>query len=517
MHRNRNYRIILYISIPVILIAFIIIFALTVHKGYVEPAAPDSVVIAIPYSESVQDYDTNYYTGWLEAKTGYDITFTYLDEGYEAESFNLMLTSDNGNVDAVFFPANQEIISFEDYRNYINAGVLAAPQDYLSGESCLAGIKEAYPDMDFGGLVGNNGKMYCFPSLDLSRSGRNSQILWINIDWLANLNLAMPQTVDELNEVLAAFGEKDPNGNGIKDELPLISCEAEASFRSYMILFNAFTYYDGERLPWYEKGTDTPEEEAFREGIAYCAKLYAQGMMAKDCFNYTKKQLMELVNDPEDTVGAFASHSIADAVYTNNPGVLAHFVQLAPLSSDFLERGYAVRTEICPDIGGIIPANAAHKAAAAQIMDVMLSKEASLIALYGEEGVDWRFSQDGELSIYGTRAMVTTIRYIKGERQNKNYAGAGPLLAAAEYTDGVTWNGDHSRTEYIDARAVKTYEDYYFTEDTINTRADLYDGAKSTVSVYLDTEILRFITGELDIENDSDWEDFLTGYGRIAD
>ena len=40
-------------------------------------------------------------------------------------------------------------------------------------------------------------------------------------DALDALGLEMPQTVDEYYETLVAFRDKDPNGNGEQDEIPL--------------------------------------------------------------------------------------------------------------------------------------------------------------------------------------------------------------------------------------------------------------------------------------------------------
>lgn len=42
----------------------------------------------------------------------------------------------------------------------------------------------------------------------------------IRKDWLDKVGLPMPKTVQEYKEVLKAFRDKDPNGNGAKDELP---------------------------------------------------------------------------------------------------------------------------------------------------------------------------------------------------------------------------------------------------------------------------------------------------------
>lgn len=502
------------IAISVVLAGLLAAFAIWLYGRGRDAKESDAVVIAVPYSELTEDYETNYYTRWLEEKAGYPLRFVYLDESYEKESLHLMLTAEHGSVDAVFFPLDQDILSYEQYQEYIKEGYLAAPQDHLSAESNLAAVQERYPEVDFEKLMGTEGSFFCFPSLTLARADRNMQIFWINKDWLTGLGLPMPTTAESLKETLLAFRDNDPNGNGLQDEIPLVSCEAENSLRSYLYLLNAFTYYNGEQLPPPEK------RDAFREGLSYCAELYREGLLMSGAFPASSKQLTELVNDPSDTVGAFASHSISDVVYANNPDILAHFIQLSPLSSEVLEKGYAVSRDIEPGIGGILLENAEHKKEAAEIMDLMLSEEASLIALYGEKEADWRFSLAGELSTYGTHARVTTIHYIKGERQNKNYAGVGPALAASEFMDGVTWNGDHSMIEYIDARAVKAYEPHYLSSSEREQREKILQSkepfVRKRISAYLETEIYRFITGERNAGDDRDWEDFLAEYEKLA-
>ena len=43
------------------------------------------------------------------------------------------------------------------------------------------------------------------------------ETLWIRQDWLDNLGLQVPTTLDELDDVLYAFTNDDPDGNGVKD------------------------------------------------------------------------------------------------------------------------------------------------------------------------------------------------------------------------------------------------------------------------------------------------------------
>lgn len=50
---------------------------------------------------------------------------------------------------------------------------------------------------------------------------RSWEVMMINKTWLDKLGLEVPTTLDELEEVLKAFKEQDPNGNGKADEIPM--------------------------------------------------------------------------------------------------------------------------------------------------------------------------------------------------------------------------------------------------------------------------------------------------------
>jgi len=58
------------------------------------------------------------------------------------------------------------------------------------------------------------GKLMAFPSTTI---GGEHSITWLRKDWLDNLNLPIPQTLDDLIAVAKAFIEQDPDKNGVKD------------------------------------------------------------------------------------------------------------------------------------------------------------------------------------------------------------------------------------------------------------------------------------------------------------
>lgn len=451
------------------------------------------VTIAIPERNMVQNIDANYYKLWLEKKTGYRLLFETFPEGYEREYLYTMLTAEDNPVDAVFLPENQELFTMEEFSSYARKGLIWK-------------LPESDGAMD-----------YFYPRIDTTRKKRNLQVMWMNIGWLSKLGLEIPRTPDELEQVLLEFKKNDPNGNGLADELPLLSCEEQYSLQSYNYILNAFTFNDPVHARLYLDQTGTlryaAREDTFRDGLTFCRRLYQEGALSDVCFFSTRDEMKEIVNAPEDLVGAFTSQSIADVIYSSCTDVVARYIQVPPLKGENGEQN-AVRIDYETEIGGYIPSNSKHKEEAAKVMECMLQEDASLIAQFGEEGVDWKYSEGGDLSTYGTRAQITTINYIQNTMQNQNFGGMGPLVLDEKYANGVTWNGNHSLVEYLDARAVKAYEEYYQGDlgdlvqylDT-NDLSDIQN-LQETIDLW----IRHFIMGELDSEDENTWKQFQKSY-----
>ncbi|WP_027398402.1 type 2 periplasmic-binding domain-containing protein [Anaerovorax odorimutans] len=472
-----------------------------------------TVTIAVLQNDYVQNFNTNYYTQWLEEQTGYDIQFEYISEGYEKEYLYACLTSDKGKIDAMFLPEKESCLTTTELQNYAEEGMLFDMSGLLTQDSHFTALLNQYDFMSMRDKIEYQGGIYYMPNMDTTRRNQNMQVMWINMGWLKTLGLKVPKTVEELKTVLTAFCSKDPNGNGLADELPLISCESSYALQSYNFILNAYIYNDPLHNRMYvdENGNFASilTEPDFREGLQTCADMYSQGLLSGECNYYSQRQLMELVNAQGDYVGAFTSQSIADIIYPNCPDILARYIQVPPLLGTEGERN-AVYSDYEPNIGGYIPANSAHTKEAFEIMDLMLSKEASFIASFGEEGVDWKFSENGDLSTYGSKAVITTLQYLNNRVQNKNFAGAGPLVLAGEYTNGVTWNGDNSLVEYMDARAVRSYENYYYERKDVFQSEKWQEEASDRIdgTIDADTRIRQFIFGEEDISLDEIWKYF---------
>ncbi|MFD0462567.1 hypothetical protein ACFQY9_12540 [Microvirga aerilata] len=79
-------------------------------------------------------------------------------------------------------------------------------------------------------ITAPDGNIYWIPYVP---DGKYARGWFIRYDWLDKLGLKAPQTVDELYTVLQAFRDKDPNGNGQKDEVPSSSVSRTPSSNGF--------------------------------------------------------------------------------------------------------------------------------------------------------------------------------------------------------------------------------------------------------------------------------------------
>lgn len=131
----------------------------------------------------------------------------------------------------------------------------------------------------------------------------------IRADWLKNLNLEVPQTLDELHDVLLAFTNDDPDGNGKKDTYGLGTVSDVLGIASNGMNF-VYNAYGITPTHWYlrdgklVKGFMTQE---FKDAVAVLRQWYAEGIIDPEFPVMSGTNMEEkLVNS---TVGSAFSHA----------------------------------------------------------------------------------------------------------------------------------------------------------------------------------------------------------------
>ncbi|ULL13656.1 extracellular solute-binding protein [Paenibacillus sp. H1-7] len=127
-------------------------------------------------------------------------------KGSEGEKLNLLLGS------------KDEIDTFQgNWDEYASKGAIIPLNDLL--DKYGQDIKKAWPQEAWEYMKDKDGKIWGIPRGVPSVHYPT----WVRSDWVKKLNLKTPQTIDELEAVLKAFKEQDPDGNGKADTIPMMT------------------------------------------------------------------------------------------------------------------------------------------------------------------------------------------------------------------------------------------------------------------------------------------------------
>jgi|GEM_PF-1463523 len=229
--------------------------------------------------------------------------------------------------------------------------------------------------------VALDGNLYHIPSV---RSTYSPHGFFIRKDWLDKLGLAVPTTVDEYYTVLKAFREQDPNGNGIKDEVPYF--DTYGSLNALIQLFGAHTgwYVADDGAPYYGKIT-----EEYKNAIKNLARWHAEGLIDPDLFQNRDIALGIMLD--ADIGGAtyewFSKAYEFDRLPSNTDGV--GFIAIAPPADIYGNVKNIIEAELLDREGWGISIDNCHLPETLRYFDFWFSEPGQRLYSYGIEGVDY--------------------------------------------------------------------------------------------------------------------------------
>lgn len=210
--------------------------------------------------------------------TGITFDFTLVEDAVWTERKNLAFISDD--YPEVFFHR----IAEEDELTYGYDGKLLDLKPLIKEHAPnIVKLYESYPDV-VKGTMHENGAIYVLPMISYAPRSSNPHPIIINKQWLEKVEMDIPTTTDEMYEVLKAFKEKDPNGNGIADEIPttLMAMNKGALVNDYLLY--AFGFTDLVKDVIDGKFVFVPAEDNYRAYVTYMNKLYEEGLIDQAYF-----------------------------------------------------------------------------------------------------------------------------------------------------------------------------------------------------------------------------------------
>ena len=164
-------------------------------------------------SPLVTDYDDNKLTKYLEELLNIDIEWELYPASDALSKIRVMISSGTELPDIL----GMNGFSTNDVYEWGSEGVILPIDEYIENYSkYYKNIIDETPDYR-AQLTMPDGHIYAFPNIIESLPNSYSQRAWINKKWLDNLGLDVPTTTDELETVLKAFVEQDPNEKGKND------------------------------------------------------------------------------------------------------------------------------------------------------------------------------------------------------------------------------------------------------------------------------------------------------------
>jgi putative aldouronate transport system substrate-binding protein len=211
---------------------------------------------------------------------------------------------------------------------------------------------------------------------------------FIRTDWLKTLDMEVPTNVDEYYEVLKAFRENDPNGNGEKDEVPFFSRATDPN--QLVVLWNAYpAFYDDNGTVKYG-----PLETNYKEAMFNITKWYSEGLINPEIYTAGGASREKLLSENKggSTFDWFAStSSYNDSQKDNIPGF--EFKPMAPpAGSDGVIRNFFKRSKIVAGVlGWAMSSTNEYPVETIKYFDFWFSQDGLLLTNFGIEGVDYNF------------------------------------------------------------------------------------------------------------------------------
>lgn len=482
------------------------------------------LVIAMQANPNVIDYEDNYLTKLVEEKMNVDLEFLLLpSDSNDAKTKISLMVSSGSKLPDVFN------LQFDDltYTEFANKGILqdvTALYDDPSVAANYAKLPEDVKDLAFNSL-NVDGKMYGLFKYGPSGWNSGSFRTYINQEWLAKLNLEVPTTTDELYEVLKAFATQDPNGNGKKDEIPMMGSKDGWGENPMVFLMNAFlpTNPDKDYL-MVENGKIIPAytQDAFKEGLTYVNKLVSENLLSPVSFTQDATQFKALAGSEVAMVGVVPAGSGSTFAYPMEKGEVNRMQLMAPIAGP---EGVAT-TPYNPGMpvnGWNITKDCENAELAFKVGDLFFDPEMQLIGRYGEKDVNW--SNDPEvLALYESKfaslGYETTLyeneeNKIWNTPQQVTWMNVNPGYMPAEIERGMAWNRKDLPESEKRTSLVPLFEKLYvptFPEEYITVLRYTDEEVKqlsvmqTTINEYVKTKMVEFATGNSSL---NDWDKYL--------
>ncbi len=440
-----------------------------------------------------------------EAKSNIHIEWIQVPDEAVKERKNLAFASNDlpdafmGNGDVVFPPLDQ-------YR-YGSQGQLIALNDLI--ENYTEHIKDLLVKQPVLKSIctAPDGNMYSLFSAENYPHLIVPVKHYINIKWLDQLKMAVPETIDDFYKVLKAFKENDMNGNGSKDdEIPFCFPFWDNSSTSSPGMTYELPSLMG---PWgYVKTVSVKDkklsfsfmQDGWRDGLKFMNRLYEEGLLDQEMFTLEWSQFQAKGRKDPKILGGYAVLCDTQIVPENTA---EYYKAFGPLEGPAGKKIFNVKDTFANSGKFVITSACKNPEIMIRWIDFLYSPEGSVEWNKGPKDVTWKIEN-------GKVVDISKPEGFEGHWRNSNcpggasacYAGFDPLPFSYD-EDNLRYNKDAEN--YMRFAESETYPSTLFFEPG---DSDELARLSAQIDPYIREMTAKFITGNVEL-NDTEWSKYL--------
>ncbi len=499
-----------------------------------------TLTVGMPASAAVTDYVDNYFTRMMEQRLDMQLRFVLFSPDAQVRAQQLEAMVDDGQpLPDILLGMS---LSKDDVAHYGERGDLMDLAPYFDNPNWEPANRYGWHEKmwEYAGEAARRlaltksrdgqGHMYYWPSACPVEDDLPVALPFINRSWLDKLGLSMPGTWDELVEVLRAFKSKDPNGNGLADEIPMLGSVKLDYADAPLWLMNCFGVYvyDSTLLAYDREGQISLPYAApeYREGLRQLNMLVEEGLLASVTWSMKEKAELTALWTPGSgvtTVGVL----FGDPTAYTTPGdeTLCEYVPLPqPQGSYVPQKTKAVNTNChittaCVDFD-----------LAVEFLMSFCDLDVMRAVRYGEEGVDWAEQTD----LQSGKPMVQVLAPASGDTGNKAWHISGPAVCfhgegspidvgvfedapvqeetVLTYREELLARAKHGQLDHAGQYNPPLFYHAAYNEEELDSNGN----SLAELKVYVKEARAKFAVGQMDVNSDEVWQDYLATLERLG-
>ena len=428
----------------------------------------------------------------------FNIDFVFENPSYEnyMERLNLVMMDDD-------IPDVLMGIPTSELTKYADTGIIIPLEDYIETKMpSYKAILDSHRGMAET-LISNDGHTYQLTEFKETYSGNTPYI--VRTDWLKQLGIEAPVTIEEWENYWELVKTTDLNGNSKNDEIPFsgYGLEKLRNFCTAWGVVDGF-YTDPEDNGKVHYG---PIEDEFKEAVIWMNEMWEKGYIDPECLTLTESTFTGRI--AQNIVGSF-SGTLGGMMATPNASMQESVpgFRLDATQPPIGPAGVQIHTNI-DSKGGTGMAVACITSACENVdrvvewLEYMYSDEGALLMNMGVEGKHYTM-ENGE-AVYtdfvSNNPDGLTPKYAVGSFSIMQ--GFGPSIMLDSCINGV----DDASVVQAKATCIDPFieeSSKYILPSTLTfspEQNEIITGTMTDVEIYVDEMIMKFISGREPIEN----------------